>query len=130
VQQYKRLGGGYEGRRRADSSLRQWTDEEWGTASGRRSRDTGERYLPRAARTHLSEEEYRRSTAAKRRDTKAGRRRSPQPDDVARKTAHDRHNVAHGNEPTLAALREAARHRGIPGRSKMNREELRHAVGR
>ena len=28
VQEYKRRGGGYEGRKSADNSLRQWTEED------------------------------------------------------------------------------------------------------
>ena len=46
VQEYKRRGGGYVGDKSDDNSLEEWTDEEWGTRSGKRSRDTGERYLP------------------------------------------------------------------------------------
>ena len=45
VQEYKRRGGGYEGAKTKDNHLRHWQEEEWGTKSGRRSRDTGERYL-------------------------------------------------------------------------------------
>jgi hypothetical protein len=52
VQEYKRRGGGYEGGKRADNHLHQWTEEEWGTGSGARSRDNGERYLPREAHEH------------------------------------------------------------------------------
>jgi hypothetical protein len=95
VQEYKRLGGGYEGLKRADNHLRQWTEEDWGTGSGERSRDSGERYLPREAHEHLSEEEYRRTSAKKREDMRHGQQFSRQPDDVARKTApyrqHDNH---------------------------------------
>jgi hypothetical protein len=133
VQEYKRRGGGYEGGRRADNSLKQWQDEDWGTASGRRSRDTGERYLPREAREHLESEDYRRSSAKKRADSRTGRQHSPQPPDVARKTAPYRHGGrSHpaGAEPTKAELMAEARRRDIRGRSKMGKEELRHALGR
>ncbi len=41
VQEYKRRGGGYEGLKRADNHLHQWTEEDWGTGSGARSRDSG-----------------------------------------------------------------------------------------
>jgi hypothetical protein len=87
VQAYKKAGGGYEGGKSASNHLTQWTEEEWGTKSGRKSAETGERYLPRKAREALSDEEYARTTAAKRRDTAKGRQFSPQPADVARKTA-------------------------------------------
>ena len=62
VQAYQQRGGGYEGPKRADNSLRQWTEEDWGTKSGRKSGKTGERYLPKQARAALSDEEYARTT--------------------------------------------------------------------
>jgi hypothetical protein len=127
VQEYKRRGGGYEGAKRGDNHLRQWTKEEWGTGSGRRSRNSGERYLPKQARKSLTAEEYRRTSDKKRRDTKAGRQFSAQPQDVARKTA--RHRRA-GKEPTKAELMAEARRRDLPGRSRMDKAELRHALGR
>jgi hypothetical protein len=83
-------GGGYEGRKTADNHLRQWQEEEWGTKSGKKSKDTGERYLPKKAREALSDEEYKRSTAKKRADTRKGRQFSAQPKDVAEKTASAR----------------------------------------
>ena len=77
--EYKKECGGYKGRKTADNHLSQWSKEEWGTKSGRASRSTGERYLPRKARERLSAEEYGRSTAAKRRDTAKGKQFSRQP---------------------------------------------------
>ncbi len=127
VQEYKRRGGGYAGAKQGDNSLARWTKEEWGTRSGRRSRDSGERYLPKRARQGLSREEYRRTSDKKRRDTKAGRQFSAQPKDIARKTARQRRT---GTEPTKAALMAEARRRAIPGRSRMDKQELRHALGR
>ncbi|MBK1659094.1 DUF5872 domain-containing protein [Paracraurococcus ruber] len=127
VQDYKRQGGGYEGRKRADNSLQHWTKEEWGTGSGRRSRDSGERYLPKEAREHLSPAEYRRTSAKKRRDMQAGRQFSDQPKDVARKTARHRQD---GAEPSKADLLEEARRRGIQGRSRMDKAALKKALGR
>ncbi len=50
VHEYKKLGGGYLGAKSDDNSLKQWSDEDWGTKSGRKSRDTGERSLPKKAR--------------------------------------------------------------------------------
>lgn len=87
VQEYKKAGGGYVGKKKEDNSLRQWTKEDWGTRSGRPSKKTGERYLPKAARKKLSQEEYGRTTAKKRADTAKGRQFSAQPKDVARKAA-------------------------------------------
>ncbi|MDX1541645.1 MAG: DUF5872 domain-containing protein, partial [Geminicoccaceae bacterium] len=47
VQEYKKRGGGYEGEQQDDNSLKQWTEEDWGTQSGGKSTETGERYLPK-----------------------------------------------------------------------------------
>ena len=87
VQEYKRRGGGYAGAKRSDNHLAQWTREEWGTRSGEESPATGERYLPKAARDALTDEEYRRTTQKKRVDLRKGRQFSRQPADIARKTA-------------------------------------------
>jgi hypothetical protein len=129
VQEYKRRGGGYQGGRRTDNNLHQWTEQDWGTGSGGRSRDTGERYLPREARRHLSPTEYRRTSETKRRDLEAGRQHSAQPGDVAKKTA--RYRQGGGKDgPSKAALMEEARRRNVPGRSKMDKQALRQALGR
>lgn len=123
VQEYKKAGGGYEGRKTADNHLSQWTQEEWGTKSGQNSGKTGERYLPKQAREHLSDSEYRRTTAKKRADTAQGRQHSAQPRDIARKTAADRSGTA----TRAALLAEAAKHE-IPGRSRMKKSELEQAL--
>jgi hypothetical protein len=127
VQEYKQRGGGYQGEKRADNSLQQWTDEDWGTKSGRKSRESGERYLPKKAREALSDEEYARSSRKKRKDTARGKQFSGQPDDVRRKTARYRNG---DGEPTKAGLYEEAKRRDIAGRSKMSKAELANALGR
>ncbi|MFL1460698.1 DUF3140 domain-containing protein [Roseococcus sp. DSY-14] len=85
--EYKKAGGGYRGGKSADNHLSQWTEEDWGTKSGRRSKDTGERYLPKKARDAMSDKQYAATTAKKRADTKAGRQHSRQPAAAARTTA-------------------------------------------
>ncbi|MBE7245967.1 MAG: hypothetical protein INR63_13530 [Actinomycetospora chiangmaiensis] len=127
VQEYKHEGGGYKGEKSADNHLQQWQDEEWGTKSGKKSLDTGERYLPREAREKLSDEEYKRTTAKKRADTRKGKQFSKQPKDVADKAAKARHHGGHG-ERTKADLMAEARERDLPGRSKMNKAELAKAL--
>lgn len=126
VHLYQERGGGYRGKRDADNSLHQWTEEEWGTKSGRKSADTGERYLPKKARAALSDAEYARTTAKKRRDTKKGEQFSAQPADIAAKTAryrdHDKTNS------TKADLYAEAKKRNIPGRSTMTKAELARAL--
>lgn len=124
VQEYKRRGGGYEGRK-PDTHLDTWTREDWGTKSGRRSRETGERYLPRKARERLSDAEYRETSDKKRRDTRRGRQHSAQPPAAKRAGAHAR---GHG-EPTRAELYREAQARNIPGRSRMSKQDLMKAVG-
>lgn len=123
VHDYKAAGGGYKGRKSADNHLTQWTREEWGTKSGKTSHDTGERYLPKAARESLSDEEYKRTTAKKRADKRRGRQFSAQPADVARKAA-----AVRKAGPTLAALREQAAAKGVKGRSRMKKAELERAL--
>lgn len=129
TQEYKAEGGSYKGRKGADNHLQQWQDEDWGTKSGRKSGDTGERYLPRKAREHLSDAEYRRTTAKKRADTRKGKQFSAQPKDLARKTAKDRAPTRGRREgPTKADLMEKARAKNIPGRSRMSKAELERAL--
>ncbi len=123
VAEYKKRGGGYTGARDDDNSLHQWTEEEWGTRSGKDSGETGERYLPKKAREALSDDDYRRTTAKKRADTKKGRQFSAQPDDVARKTR------PHRDHRTKAELYAEAKKRDIAGRSTMTKDQLRDALG-
>ena len=74
--------------------MSKWTKEDWGTKRGKPStqgpKATGERYLPKKAREALSSEEYKRTSAKKREDTKKGKQFSKQPESVAKKTARFR----------------------------------------
>jgi len=65
--------------------LRAWTEQKWRTKSGKKSSETGERYLPEKAIKALTDEEYRATTEAKRKGTKAGKQFVKQPKKVARK---------------------------------------------
>jgi hypothetical protein len=130
VQEYKRRGGGYKGKKSEDNHLVQWEHEEWGTKSGKASGETGERYLPKKAREKLSDAEYKRTSAKKRADTKAGRQFSKQPRDIARKAASARRTgKGAGHERSKADLMAEARKRDIPGRSKMSKAQLERALG-
>lgn len=72
-------------------SLKKWTEESWGTKSGKPStqgpKATGERYLPKKAREALSPKEYAATTKAKREGTKKGKQFVAQPKKIAEKTA-------------------------------------------
>jgi hypothetical protein len=68
-------------------SLKDWTDQKWTTKSGKRSSDTGERYLPAAAIKSLSPAEYAATTRAKRAGKAAGKQFVAQPKKIAAKTA-------------------------------------------
>lgn len=71
-------------------SLRDWTNQEWQTKSGKPSSKTGERYLPKAAIAALSPAEYAATTKAKRQGKAAGKQFVKQPPKVAAKTARFR----------------------------------------
>jgi hypothetical protein len=68
-------------------SLKAWTEQKWRTKSGKRSSDTGERYLPEKAIKALSPQEYAATTRAKRTGKAAGKQFVKQPPKVAKKTA-------------------------------------------
>jgi hypothetical protein len=68
-------------------SLKNWGKQDWTTKSGKKSSDTGERYLPKAAIKSLSPAEYAATTRAKRAGKKAGKQFVAQPKSIAKKTA-------------------------------------------
>ena len=123
VSEYKKAGGGYKGKKTADNHLLQWEHEDWSTKSGEQSGQTGERYLPRAAREALTDAEYQRTTAKKQADKAHGHQFSAQPGDVAAKV----HNARLADLPR-SELMAQARRRNVPGRSKMNKQDLIHAL--
>jgi hypothetical protein len=67
-------------------SLKAWTKQKWRTKSGKKSKDTGERYLPEQAIKNLTADEYAATTASKRKDKKKGKQHSKQPKKIASKT--------------------------------------------
>jgi len=66
-------------------SLKKWTQQKWRTKSGKKSADTGERYLPEAAIRSLSSAEYAATTRAKREGTRKGKQFVKQPKSIAKK---------------------------------------------
>lgn len=80
--EYKKAGGGYSGpKSTGQRSLTRWTEEEWGTKSGKPStqgpKATGERYLPKKAIQSLSSAEYAATSRKKREGTRQGKQFVP-----------------------------------------------------
>jgi len=73
-------------KKKTQRSLEAWTKQKWRTKSGKKSSETGERYLPEKAIKALSSSEYAATTAAKRKASKKGKQRSKQPKKIAKKT--------------------------------------------
>ena len=72
--------------KKSQRSLRAWTKQKWRTKSGKKSSETGERYLPEKAIKALSSAEYAATTRKKKADTAKGKQHSKQPKKIARKT--------------------------------------------
>ena len=66
-------------------SLKDWGKQKWRTKSGKKSSETGERYLPAKAIAALSDSEYAATTRAKREGKAAGKQFVAQPKAIARK---------------------------------------------
>ena len=76
--------------KKSQKSLKNWTKQKWRTKSGKKSSETGERYLPEAAIKSLSSAEYAATTKAKREGTRKGKQFVKQPKNIAKKTARFR----------------------------------------
>ena len=72
--------------KKSQRSLRSWTKQKWRTKSGKKSSETGERYLPEKAIKSLTAAEYAATSKEKREDTKKGKQFSKQPKKIAKKT--------------------------------------------
>ena len=72
--------------KKSQKSLKAWTKQKWRTKSGKKSSETGERYLPERAIKSLSASEYAATTKKKREDTAKGKQHSKQPKKIAKKT--------------------------------------------
>ena len=67
-------------------SLKNWGKQKWRTKSGKKSSETGERYLPEAAIKSLTPAEYAATTRAKRQAKRQGKQFSKQPKSIMKKT--------------------------------------------
>ncbi len=66
-------------------SLPDWGKQKWRTKSGKKSSETGERYLPSKAIAALSDPEYAATTRAKRAGKAKGKQFVAQPNKIADK---------------------------------------------
>lgn len=66
-------------------SLKDWGSQDWRTKSGKKSSETGERYLPAKAIKSLTPSEYAATTKAKREAMAKGKQFAKQPKKVAEK---------------------------------------------
>lgn len=106
---YRAAGGKYLGKRtKAQKSLEQWTAQDWTTKSGKPSRQTGERYLPRKVIEELTPAEYGATTRAKRAGSAAGQQFVKQPKRIAAKVAALKGNPTM-KKPTPAQLAARAK---------------------
>ena len=71
---------------KSQRSLKAWGDQKWTTKSGKKSSETGERYLPKKAIENMSSQEYAATTKAKREGKKKGKQFVKQPKKIAQKT--------------------------------------------
>jgi hypothetical protein len=72
--------------KKSQQSLKDWTAQKWRTKSGKKSSETGERYLPEKAIQSLSSAEYAATTRAKRAGKASGKQFVKQPKRIAAKT--------------------------------------------
>lgn len=70
---------------KSQRSLKAWGDQKWTTKSGKKSSETGERYLPAKAIKAMSSAEYAATTKAKRKGKAAGKQFVAQPDKIKQK---------------------------------------------
>ncbi len=73
--------------KKPQQSLKSWGEQKWTTKSGKKSSETGERYLPEKAIKALSPAEYAATTKAKRAGKAAGKQFVAQPKRIAKKTS-------------------------------------------
>ena len=62
--------------KKSQKSLKNWTIQNWRTKSGKKSSETGERYLPAKAIDELSPAEYAATTKAKENSSFLSQRKS------------------------------------------------------
>jgi hypothetical protein len=79
----KKMASG--GLAKSQQSLKSWGEQKWTTKSGKKSSETGERYLPEKAIKALSSQEYAATTKAKREGKAKGKQFVAQPKSIKQK---------------------------------------------
>jgi len=79
----KKMASG--GLAKSQQSLKSWGEQKWRTKSGKKSSETGERYLPENAIKSLSSQEYAATTKAKRAGKAKGKQFVAQPKSIKQK---------------------------------------------
>jgi hypothetical protein len=79
----KKMASG--GLAKPQQSLKSWGEQKWRTKSGKKSSETGERYLPENAIKSLSSQEYAATTKAKRAGKAKGKQFVAQPKSIKQK---------------------------------------------
>ena len=79
----KKMASG--GLAKSQQSLKSWGEQKWRTKSGKKSSETGERYLPENAIKALSSQEYAATTKAKRAGKAKGKQFVAQPKSIKQK---------------------------------------------
>ena len=75
---------------KSQRSLKSWGDQKWRTKSGKKSSETGERYLPEKAIKALTPAEYAATTKAKREGKASGKQFVAQPAKIKSKVKPSR----------------------------------------
>ena len=142
VQEYEKQGGGYkddDDQKEAADSLKQWTEQDWQTKEGSAYADKdGEpmkRYLPAKAWDLLSDDEKQKTDQKKQEE---GEEAAKQFVDNTAKAKAARKYVSHDDASDLtlemlhrlskSELSDIAAGEDVAGRSKMDKEELAHAI--
>jgi len=100
---------------KSQKSLKDWGDQDWKTKSGKKSSKTGERYLPAKAIDSLTDKEYNKTSAKKRKDMKKGKQFSDQPKKIADKVAKYRAETFESEYTFLLYVKEGTEGYGEHG---------------
>jgi Rho termination factor, N-terminal domain len=139
VREYEAQGGGYLSNEKDEAarSLEEWESQDWQTEAGddrAREGKVTKRYLPKAVWDILSESEKQEAERIKEEASQQGIQHvdwTPAVKQAMHKyeqTLQPKHQSQEHENQTKQELYEQAKKLNIPGRSKMNRDELIEAI--